>query len=694
MTLISDYPIWVWALSPLIAALVTWWFYRKKGFPEMAGKWARVGMWAGRFLGLLILLLLITGPLIKTTHTVYEKPLIAIVADMSESMVMHASGKQTEAKVKELLNGLPAELREKAEVKVLAMNDGISEYTDSTGFQAKVSDFGQAFDQIGNGFGGMNLSAVLFLSDGIYNRGEDPLNAVRRLNAPVYTVAFGDSSRRNDLILSRVKHNRTAYTGNDFPIEMTVEANGFKGKACKIKVSEADKEIAVFNFNPNTQRQFLNFPLMIKAGKKGMHEYKISIENMPGEISLMNNTRTIFIEVLDNKQKVLFLARGPHPDVAAIRQMLETAEVYETTFSTADDFRGSFEPYSLVVLHQLPDASSRNKPWFNALAASSVPRWIIAGEPISAPELNQLQQVVLFSASRAKANEVAPLLNKDFRFFNQEPLWNDLVNEWSPLTVPFGSWKLANGAEALFFQRIGSVSTRDPLLAFAEPNGVRMAVLAGEGIWKWRLNEYAASAKNEAFRSLISKTIQFLAAKKDNRPFVVSGKPVYQQGEDILFDATLLNETAERISDAEIKMTITSEKGKSFPYYFSPSSMGYRLNAGQLPQGKYTWIATVKKGDLVLTDRGSFSVSDLNLESLNLTADHKLLDAMAALSGGKTLKADLKSISNEILSSPSLVSIAREEKTVKDLIDLKWLFFAMLAAFSLEWFLRRYTGGY
>jgi hypothetical protein len=175
---------------------------------------------------------------------------------------------------------------------------------------------------------------------------------------------------------------------------------------------------------------------------------------------------------------------------------------------------------------------------------------------------------------------------------------------------------------------------------------------------------------------------------------VVSGKPVYQQGEDILFDATLLNETAERISDAEIKMTITSEKGKSFPYYFSPSSMGYRLNAGQLPQGKYTWIATVKKGDLVLTDRGSFSVSDLNLESLNLTADHKLLDAMAALSGGKTLKADLKSISNEILSSPSLVSIAREEKTVKDLIDLKWLFFAMLAAFSLEWFLRRYTGGY
>jgi len=319
---------------------------------------------------------------------------------------------------------------------------------------------------------------------------------------------------------------------------------------------------------------------------------------------------------------------------------------------------------------------------------------VIAGENMGGAEMNQVQRAVVYSSSKATPNEVSPILNKDFRLFNADPSWTDAMAEWPPLSVPYGSWNLTNGSEVLFKQRIGSVSTNNPLMAFGETDGVRSGVIAGEGIWKWRMAEFAARRNNEVFRSLISKSIQFLSAKRDSRPFFVSARQLYNQGEDLLFDASLINESGEKVLDAEIKMDIVSASGKNYPFYFSPSGIGYRLNAGQLDAGKYSWIATVKLGEKIYTDRGSFNISDLNLESMNLSADFALMDAIAASSGGKVLKPEAKEIAAALLNSDKLSSIAREEKTVKDLIDLKWLFFLMLSAFSLEWFLRRYCGGY
>lgn len=660
----------------------------------MASNAAKAGMWGGRFLGLTVLLLLLTEPLIKTTATVYEKPLVAVLADNSQSMLMSANGKTETEMLREVMKALPAELADKADLKLFALADGIKVWSDSSAFDGSITDLSGSFDQLASGFSGMNLAAVVLLSDGLFNRGDDPLNAVRRLKSPVYCVPFGDTMKRNDIVLSKIKHNRTAYIGNDFPIELGVDVNGFKGRNIKITVSEDESVLSALSVSPKSNRQYFSIPLMLRAQKKGLHAYTVKIESLPGEFSVLNNTRTIYIEVLDSKQKILFLARGPHPDIAAMRQILESAEVYETVFANADDFRGGFDGYSLVVLHRLPDAASRNKPWFNNLAASQVPRLVIAGDNISSAEFNQLQQVMVYAPSRANPNEVAPILNKDFRLFNTETSWPEMMNEWSPLSVPFGSWNLTNGSEALFRQKIGSVSTADPLVAFGEPNGIRMGVIAGEGFWRWRLSEYAASGKNDVFRSLVSKIFQFLSAKKDTRPFFVSSKQIFQQGEDLLFDASLVNESGERVVDAEIKMLITSSSGKSYPFFFSPASIGYRLNAGRLPSGKYAWQATVKLGEKVYVDKGSFSISDLNLESMNLTADHGLLDAVSAASGGKILKRDAKEIARELIKSNKLVSVAREEKSVKDLIDLKWLFFLMLACFSLEWFLRRYSGAY
>ena len=43
---------------------------------------------------------------------------------------------------------------------------------------------------------------------------------------------------------------------------------------------------------------------------------------MQGEVTYSNNVQDIFIEVMDGREKILILAAAPHPDIAAIKQLI------------------------------------------------------------------------------------------------------------------------------------------------------------------------------------------------------------------------------------------------------------------------------------------------------------------------------------------------------------------------------------
>jgi hypothetical protein len=49
----------------------------------------------------------------------------------------------------------------------------------------------------------------------------------------------------------------------------------------------------------------------------------------------------------------------------------------------------------------------------------------------------------------------------------------------------------------------------------------KTAVLAGEGIWQWRQEEFAQTSKQEVVDNLFQKLIQVLSVKEDRRKFRV-----------------------------------------------------------------------------------------------------------------------------------------------------------------------------
>ena len=53
-----------------------------------------------------------------------------------------------------------------------------------------------------------------------------------------------------------------------------------------------------------------------------MQHFKIKIRPFEGEANLKNNEYEFVIQILENKQKILMLSDGPHPDLGAIRTSL------------------------------------------------------------------------------------------------------------------------------------------------------------------------------------------------------------------------------------------------------------------------------------------------------------------------------------------------------------------------------------
>ena len=95
------------------------------------------------------------------------------------------------------------------------------------------------------------------------------------------------------------------------------------------------------------------------------------------------------------------------------------------------------------------------------------------------------------------------------------------------------------------------------------------------------------------------------------------------------------------------------------------------------------------------TANGNFSIAPILLESLQTTANHQLLYNLTTKNNGKVVYPDsLTTLERHIRASENIKPISYSSYQTKELINLQWLFGLFLALLSIEWFVRKFIGGY
>ncbi len=692
--IITEYPLWFLLFCVVFGAAVSVLLYLRNSKYNFTPNLKRI-LALIRFIAISVIAFLLLSPLIKTVSRNVEKPIIIVAQDNSESILINKDSAFYKNQYNEQLKKFIDELASRYEVKTYSFGDKVKE-TSSFNFSDKVTDISSFFDELQTRYSNRNVGALVLATDGLYNKGQNPLYASGFASFPIYTMALGDTTIYKDLLISKINYNHTAFLGNKFPVEVIVTANKCKGSNSVLKVSRGNDELfsKELNFTSNTSTQ--NILLDIEAKQVGLQRYHVALTPISGEVTEANNVQDFFIDVIDQRQKILILSNSPNPDIAAIKESLEKNDNYEVESSIASDYTKSFSGYNLIILHQLPSTTDNASRIIAAINKSNVPVIFILGAQTDFNTFNSLKAgISIVANTKTSMNEALPVINNDFPLFTVGDDIKHLSDDLPPLYSPYGTYKTANSANILFYQKIGSVVTKQPLVIFNQQDREKSCVIAGEGIWRWKLFDFVQHQNHDIFNSFIGKCIQYLAAAEDNSLFRITGNNNFYENENVEFNAEVYNESYELINKPDVNFTIYNKENKKYTFIFSKTSNAYHLDAGIFPVGDYRYQANVKVGDKVYAKNGFFNVLALNIESLNTTADHKMLYSLAHKHDGKLFYPNqFDDLLKALTSREDIKSVSYTQKRLNDVVNLFWIFIVILILFSAEWFLRKWSGNY
>ncbi len=311
-----QYPAWFLIFCALLGlgyAMLL--YYRDTTFRERAPRLNRL-LGVLRWLSVTIIAALLLAPLLKSLLVETKKPVVVLAQDQSESAGLDLQGQALET-YRTNWQALRDQLGDQYEIHELAFGDEVREGVNFQ-FTDKVTNLSQLVRSVYDLYSGQNLGAVVLASDGVYNEGSNPAYTDVKLNAPVYTIALGDTTPKKDLVLKRVFHNKIVYLGDQFTLQVDVAATNAGGAQTALSAKEANLQ-ALIN---NTSHAILAFD----------KEYNITVINRTlrklylGNNIILKPGQNLLKDIENNKQEKIDLENKLKENAAELIQLQKDVE--------------------------------------------------------------------------------------------------------------------------------------------------------------------------------------------------------------------------------------------------------------------------------------------------------------------------------------------------------------------------------
>lgn len=666
-----------------------------------------------RYLVMLLVGLLFLEPKLENRNKLSAPPVIAILHDDSESLVIHRDSQYVKTEYPAQLEKFVGSITSD---KVTPHFFGFSQQLhagmrpDSLRYARSGTNISGALEETARLFGNQNLGAVVLVSDGIATSGTNALYTLDQFQQPIYTVLLGDTTPQKDIQIAEVLFNEIAYLDNETPIKVKIHSTGYTTANLNVSIRGGGKTLGsqVVTVDRNTPNVDVDF--MVKPDRTGIMQFSISVDPLPDELTTRNNYKAVFINVLETKVKLALFAGYPHPDVGALRMALKRDERYEvtefihqrpTTWYT-DPLAYNLADYDLFVLHNFPFSQS-DAGMAKLIAAEAekrkVPLMVFVGQHTDLSVLNNelgeymgiLPGAVVRGVDEAQPEFKAEYTNHSTYTF--EDGWIRLMNSAPPLYRNQSEWKASGDTRVFATARIKNVSLDYPIYGLQNHLGRKNMVFVGENIWRMRAHTRVETGEFTAFDTWLYNNIQWLIVREDKRRFKVTpSKRLFTGNEPILFRGEAYDESYNPLSGVDIKLTLKYPDGKSEDLYMlEPGTARYFYELRNLEEGTYQYEATGTKNDVTIgTDRGEFSIGRSNIEHFQLTADKGMLEQIALRTGGEFYTArEMDQLAEKINQLGSLKPVVSYVTKRIGFNEYLWIFFVLLTLLSVEWIVRK-----
>ncbi|GAA4114600.1 hypothetical protein GCM10022393_14180 [Aquimarina addita] len=633
-----------------------------------------------RFISVFALLLLLINPTFKKQTYFVEKPTLVVAIDNSSS-IKHLDQVQPVSgwvgKLKE-----NQELIDRFELKFYSFSNTLKDSLNLTfdGPQTNISSTLKSLDQV---YKNTNAPTIL-ITDGNQTYGRGYQFKSNTFKQHVYPVVVGDTTKLTDSKIQQLNVNRYAYLKNKFPVETILTYSGKEKIQTTFKVTSGERTVFTepVSFSGENTSNVINFTL--PANIAGVQKYKATLVPLDGEKNIVNNTKDFAVEVIDQKTNILLISDIVHPDLGAIKKSVESNERRSITIAKTNQIK-ELEDYQLVILYQ---PTSRFKTLYEKLESLKKNYLTITGSKTDWVFLNKIQNKYRHEITR-QAENYLPRFNTNYSTFLLEDIG---FREYPPLIGAFGNIIINTPHDVLLYRTIGNIPTEDPLWITLEGNGIRESVLFGEGLWRWRAQNYLDTKSFESFDDFFGKLIQYTASNKKKSRLNTISESFYYGNVSIKIKAEYFTKNYE--FDRRGSLTITIKNKDTQATQTSPMLLknnSYDAELSNLPAGDYEYIVSVTGENI--SRSGSFTILDYDVEQQLLNADVTKLTQLATHTDGKVFYMDqYESLITTLIKDPRYQAVQKSKENIVSLIDWKYLLAIIIAVLTLEWFMRKYNG--
>ncbi|MEL6105459.1 MAG: VWA domain-containing protein [Planctomycetota bacterium] len=393
--------VWAWGILALLVVLVITLVAPPTEDPQRR-KWL-IGL---RSAAALILLLAAMRPSLVRTDNRPAAATLVIAADTSKSMTLPDGDGSTRwttqgESIKRLADGLQS-LDETLAIKLIRYAGDSSLLAEASDSES-IADVGDAIDRVqpdgaatdlGSALrgaieatAGQPLAGVVLIGDGTQNsiaaaqpNGANSIAArqtaevLDSLGVPLWTIAIGpsggdDASR--DIDVSNLPDSYSLFSGNQFDVNVTVEARGLAGQRVPLTISWIDQddkvsEAASRQLDVRGAKETTGLSIPLTAPAPGVYRLRVEAQPQRGEWVTGNNAQTAFVEVREGGGRVLFIEGPGRPEKTFIMRSLRRfpdLELDDVTIrgrqSWPVQLGAAFEPgrYDIFVLGDLDSSA-------------------------------------------------------------------------------------------------------------------------------------------------------------------------------------------------------------------------------------------------------------------------------------------------------------------------------------------------
>lgn len=656
-------------------------YFRNKQFKRPV----LIGMSVLRFILVSFICLLLLSPTTRVVNTEIEKPKVLWLQDNSISAGIELDSVVWFSKYQEK----STTLADKLDVEWITIPfGGRSESQEKVDFSGKTTNLSEVLSNSYDSYFNQNIAAVVLASDGVYNRGYNPRYVNNSNNWPLYTWVLGDTALQIDGKIEKVHHNKIAYKGNQFPIQVNTSVN-VDYETLRVTLKKDGKTLQSKTLK-NGERTS-SFQFIHTENKVGLQSYRIELQALSGEKNRINNVQLIYINIVENKKKIVFVSKQTHPDIGAFKSALKEIEEYDFKIVKPDDVLAPFKDVDLLILHQIPAKGDRKLS--NYISSFKGNILYFTGEQTSYNYLNRYQKFFAYQAG-IEMESVGVHGSAAFTKFNLEDdvraFFQDAPKLWSnQKNIDF-----YGSHEHLYQSRIFNLNTEQPVMTFGELAGRTYGLINGEGLWQWKLYDFRENQNHDNFNMLIRQMVRYLVSKESLQRFRLDMPSRVLGNKALKVEAELYNPAFELTTAGTISLSLKHENGEEFKYHLNPSGNVYRTTINGLPSGKYTYSSLAEIGDETFFKKGGVFIEPVEIELIETRANYALMQALSIKNDGEVFTdGDWDSL-EETLKTLDPASIAHQNEKMEQWISLKTLFFLILGLLALEWFLRKRNGAY